>query len=585
MVGVGLANAPVVRCKDIGELTRVVVGDRIKLKGQTASKAQSALAPVAAVAFWLAKYQPRLVSQDRLGLIVGGAERAECIDDGAWWSLLGPMLGRPEMKISMALVGPQASCEWKTGLVLKSNLKGQLHRMTLEKFCKENSLSSFDGVALLHPGLMAHVSDWLEDGGLAEVMQERLPVGVCSFTEEESLMEAAVAEVAGICSQPGQENAFRLRSKSDAVGFGWVWEFTGREVVTDVAAAEDRMREILGAAKVLGELASRDQVRGVALPEEVDIGREKEITSSLSNEDVYVKVVRDIYVRKSTGRVYKLEAGDVATEIGVSLSDISMSRYPGTKARWVDRLVWSMGVWDEQIRPVVDNRLFRSFGYGTGQTDVPGRSMHSGSAGKKGGMTREEAIRKLKGAGAEDMDAGDLLSAMEAFMAQDPDRVMTEDEKRLFWLVEQGNEVGAIDLLGKKRWDDMPRNAEHRSLFHACIDAKMYELMARGIEAGFDVDGVDAEGWPPVVHAASQNDANAIRLLVGKGRADGEAMTRMGWKAMSTALTRGAWEAAGALLDEGVSANSSDAMGRSALQLSTQLPMPDWLKAKISGAS
>jgi len=243
-----------------------------------------------------------------------------------------------------------------------------------------------------------------------------------------------------------------------------------------------------------------------------------------------------------------------------------------------------MKVWEEHVRPEVDQRLFRSFDYGSGQSDVAGRGRRQASSGATS-LSREDAIKTIRSFDKGNGDLGEAMKAMMAYMADDPDREMRGEEKKLFWAMEQGDEAGAIDVLSKTDWESDPKTAQHRTLFHAGIDAQMYELMAIGMELGFDVDEVDAEGWPAIVHAASKNDARAIKLLVEEGEADADAMTRMGWSAMTTALNRGHWEAAGALLDVGVSADAEDGMGRTARALAGSVPMPEWLKQRIADAS
>ena len=65
-----------------------------------------ALAPVAALSLWIDEYAPALKEKTTLDIVIAGAAHGmDTLDEGRWYQFLPLFLGKPDMKLTLDLVG------------------------------------------------------------------------------------------------------------------------------------------------------------------------------------------------------------------------------------------------------------------------------------------------------------------------------------------------------------------------------------------------------------------------------------------------------------------------------------------------
>ncbi len=185
---------------------------------------EKALVIPVAVARWITQFEPQLASNPTLNLVVAGAAPGpDTLADGRWYQLLPFLLGAPELKVTVALVGPNVyrdpthsafelhTAHEATAHLPKSLAVASLHPQTLGEFMKEQTHAP-DLVILSHPGLEAESEAWLNTSELASVTDKSIPVGVLSYAADQFEMEqwAAVAYGYEVAPQVEENPFFRL---------------------------------------------------------------------------------------------------------------------------------------------------------------------------------------------------------------------------------------------------------------------------------------------------------------------------------------------------------------------------------------
>lgn len=193
---------------------------------------QKALVIPVAVARWIAQFQPDLMDRPNLHLVIAGAEQgADSIAGGRWYQLIPALLGRPELKVKVSRVGPNAlgstsaagaqptvqnEMPWKG--MPEFWAPAPAYPVTIGQFAKEGRLEGVDLVVLPHPGLEFNRDQWLAHDELAAVLVAGIPVALLSYAADEFEMERWAAVAYGYAVAPqAEENPFSV-APDEAVG-------------------------------------------------------------------------------------------------------------------------------------------------------------------------------------------------------------------------------------------------------------------------------------------------------------------------------------------------------------------------------
>lgn len=181
------------------------------------TKLQDLLAAPATLAYWIESFAPHLKSKSSLRVALAGASFGQdSVDDGRWYQLLPTLLGVPDLKILIDLVGkelgPDKPCASFGGSViqgreLNSSMAAPVahqfppaavYRGTLGEYLDSRSaLELPDLVFMFHPGFQEHAEEWILSGDLRNLLGRGLPVGLAAYADDEVMHEAWLLDAYG----------------------------------------------------------------------------------------------------------------------------------------------------------------------------------------------------------------------------------------------------------------------------------------------------------------------------------------------------------------------------------------------------
>ena len=147
-----------------------------------------ALAPVAAISLWIDEYAPALKEKSELDIVIAGAAHGmDTLDEGRWYRFLPLFLGKPDMQVTVDLVGKGLDSnvpEVFSGSAFplepkKSTMATKVahlevpHRFpcTLgEYMASRANRPAPDLVFIFHPGFILNSNSWIADGDLRSVL-------------------------------------------------------------------------------------------------------------------------------------------------------------------------------------------------------------------------------------------------------------------------------------------------------------------------------------------------------------------------------------------------------------------------------
>lgn len=206
--------APVLHHRDWRFLLREFTSAHPQMRSFNAALLKFGLAPAAAAAWWLASTQPQLLEREELHLVFPGASTFEAADGGRWLAFLPWLLGRPDMRITVTLVGDEvrkernpppdsATTMRRHGTpaqgVLASKHPATLFEGTLGAWLSgPGAGATVDACVLLSPGIGMHYKSWFGEAGLLELMRAGVPVAHFGYSKLDSLEDLEVVRLLGI---------------------------------------------------------------------------------------------------------------------------------------------------------------------------------------------------------------------------------------------------------------------------------------------------------------------------------------------------------------------------------------------------
>lgn len=209
---------PVLHHRDWRFLLRDFTSAHPQLRPFNAALLKFGLAPAAAAAWWLAKTQPQLLERDELHLVVPGASTFEAVDGGRWFAFLPWLLGRPDIRIAVTLVGDEVRKERNpppdeatvvrrhgtaAKAVLASKPPSTIFEGTLGSWLSGPGASApVDACVLFSPGIGMHYKSWFGEQGLLELMRLGVPVGHFGYSKLDSMEDLEVMRLLGLDLSP-----------------------------------------------------------------------------------------------------------------------------------------------------------------------------------------------------------------------------------------------------------------------------------------------------------------------------------------------------------------------------------------------
>jgi len=235
--------APVLKHRTWRHLLRDFSSAHPQLLHVPNSKLMMYLTPAASVAWWLSKHASALLeTEQELHLLLPGVDFFECQDSGRWFGFLPWLLGRPDVRVRVTLIGNQLSAaeddcalsldmsaaqleqEWSTpyaSLVAKFS-KQDIFNGTLGQWRRSvDPQPPVDGCVLFAPNLSKYCREWLTEDDLLPLIHQQLPIGVFSHSTLDALADQHALQLLDVpvTPQEGEENPWYLEHEmADVMG-------------------------------------------------------------------------------------------------------------------------------------------------------------------------------------------------------------------------------------------------------------------------------------------------------------------------------------------------------------------------------
>lgn len=212
-------QSEVLKHREWRHLLREFVSAHGPMRRFPAGLLQFGLAPAAAAAWWLSSTQPHLLARDALHLVLPGASTFEAVDGGRWFAFLPWLLGRPNMRITVTLVGDEVRKERHphpgdlTGLrrqgtpaqvALAGHPPAAVFEGTLaEWLAGPGAGGEVDACVLFSPGFGQHYKSWFGEEGVLALMRKKVPVAHFGYSKFDSLEDLEVLRLLEIEIAPG----------------------------------------------------------------------------------------------------------------------------------------------------------------------------------------------------------------------------------------------------------------------------------------------------------------------------------------------------------------------------------------------
>jgi len=199
------------------------------------------VAPVT-LARWMAEEQPQLLERPHLHIVIAGAAKGlDSIDQGRWYQYLPLLLGRPEMKVRVSLVGPELAAgrnhpslrtEPARAGILTSIASRAVESLPAAELTADTLAAWWDARAenepppdlcfTFHPAFEAFGGSWLsQQEGMGKLHMAGVPLGCASSGMEEFWQDHwLLRQYGGAIRGPAKENPFSLEREN--------LKFTGR---------------------------------------------------------------------------------------------------------------------------------------------------------------------------------------------------------------------------------------------------------------------------------------------------------------------------------------------------------------------
>lgn len=234
------------------------------ISGLTTGEYELATIMPASIARWIEVFQPALKEKDAIHIAVVGAEAGpDRVDEGRWYQLIPILLGKPDLRVSVTLVGPNVDTSTRGGAeqmkvlslsALKSNArinitnweKASIYKGMLGDYIRQLE-RPVDLFILSHPGFEEHTQGWFEKRDLSMAIELGVPIGVMSDEKIEYEHERWLLDSFGYeGTEKNDRNPFSKRDDSVLASSTahTLWEITNKQPVVGYMPDESRINQM-----------------------------------------------------------------------------------------------------------------------------------------------------------------------------------------------------------------------------------------------------------------------------------------------------------------------------------------------------
>ncbi len=324
-----------------------------------------ALAPVAAISLWIDEYAPALKEKAALDIVIAGAAHGmDTLDEGRWYRFLPFFLGKPDMNVTVDLVGkgldPNVP-EYFSGSAFplepkKSAMASKLTRLepplrfpcTLREYMiSRANRPAPDLVFIFHPGFILNSNSWIVDGDLRAVLSLGTPVGLASYGEEEYMQEVWLLAAHGYKADPKvTKNRFAANLHKQVLPSAFahtLWKLDNALPMADEPLSEEKVSKIKAFDKWMYEATQK----GVILPFLKAFGG---TTKTKLGDFIILPNMK--LIDKASGKVHEPSNSERFNSLGVTIERDLLETYPENSPFDFDRAYWAIN-----MVPLVEHEL------------------------------------------------------------------------------------------------------------------------------------------------------------------------------------------------------------------------------------
>ncbi|MGF6440548.1 hypothetical protein [Paraburkholderia youngii] len=362
-------QAPVLKNREWRYLLRDVVNAHLWLRAVPLGVLQPALAPAASTAWWIAQSQPELLTRESLVIVQAGAGALEFLDDGRWFAFLPWLLGRPDLKTRVILVGEGLAAS-ASPLRRGNASDARRHIAHLERSeafpgtvaqwrAAQEQSTHVDAYTLVSPGFAEEHRTWFAADSIAAVLKQGIPVGVFGGSRFEALEDQEVVRRLGLPGERAEPalNPWRLVRENTEGSEGFAhsaWTLTCTGVPTPLGLETDEFCAFMDLyehgrvdAKAYGGVRALES-----------LGKRWPIPASGPRAaDALIELPRNYAVSESTGDVGYLHPGGF-TPLDAPRIVVPAERLGSRPANEdvIARVYWALDLHRNWIEPQLEKR-------------------------------------------------------------------------------------------------------------------------------------------------------------------------------------------------------------------------------------
>jgi len=312
---------------------------------------EGGLAMPSTIASWLLANASAALESAEVRIAVLGSSAME---RHAFFGLIGPMVGKPDLRVCVDFVGPDAMTPFSSWGLARSTA----HKITTGQYARKGDASALTLAIAFHPGFEEHGDEWLRnDDGLKQLVDSKVPVIGCSYAPEEYASDAAIAEawgleVANFANNPFKSGTGAKTVPCDAWLCACTWSLQRGAKLVD-SEREARLKAIGSAVNMAACFGKIDLAAGKNRRDSAFIADVVRLNDGSSLAE-YVVLIRGFAVRKDSGEVVRRLGARTGGTLACRVPGSRMARLPGEGAKWIDKALWVDQVWRRYVLPQME---------------------------------------------------------------------------------------------------------------------------------------------------------------------------------------------------------------------------------------
>lgn len=332
--------------------------DNKRLKRIPEEKLKSFLWPAVSLAYLIALKLPELLKRDSIRILVAGAEINDSLDDGMWYHFIPNLLSR-KMQLQVDIIGPNIGGSTaedykdfdftapKLHTVFQENYENPSHiykRKLKEHLGYSDTDNSYNLCMLFHPWFERDHIEWLDDGGLTELVALGIPICGASYFSDEYVHDRLYLEAYG-AEKVGDaiENPFAIPVMANTSYLAHtLWMIEKPKGLTSQLCN----RSLLNLAELLTRMFN-DYISQGNNPKPLhEVLKRVDLLISETDQNISFMTLPYGYIlEESSGAIYRVDTNNIGElHYSTDIENHDLKDVPEQNAPLFDRITWAMAI-------------------------------------------------------------------------------------------------------------------------------------------------------------------------------------------------------------------------------------------------